>query len=104
MNKEIRIAGINLDTIRRYFSTQPIEKAWLFGSYARGEQTAESDVDILVTYSKDNRPGLFGIVDIVDSLQKILGLKVDLVERGCLYPRVAKEVEKQKIQIYERIS
>lgn len=104
MNSNLQISGINLDKIRAYFSTQPIEKAWLFGSYARGEQTDQSDVDILVSYSEDKRPGLFGIVDIVDSLQEILGTKVDLVERCCLYPRVAKEVEKQKIQIYERIS
>lgn len=95
---------IDFDKLRQFFVTQPIEKAWLFGSFARGEQTPDSDVDILVTYIENRRPGLFGIVDIVDSLQKILGAKVDLVERSCLYPRVAQEVEKQKIPIYERVS
>ena len=29
-----------------YFKTQPVLKAWLFGSYARGEETSESDVDM----------------------------------------------------------
>ena len=32
--------------IAEYFKTQPVLKAWLFGSYARGEQTEKSDVDI----------------------------------------------------------
>ena len=34
--------------IADYFKTQPVLKAWLFGSFARGEETPESDVDILV--------------------------------------------------------
>ena len=36
------------DKIVRYFATQPIVKAWVFGSYARGEATEESDLDFLV--------------------------------------------------------
>ena len=38
--------------IADYFKTQPVLKAWLFGSFARGEQTPESDVDILVQFDK----------------------------------------------------
>ena len=34
--------------IADYFKTQPVVKAWLFGSFARGEETSDSDVDILV--------------------------------------------------------
>ena len=34
--------------IANYFKTQPVLKAWLFGSFARGEQTRNSDVDILI--------------------------------------------------------
>ena len=43
-----------IKTIQDYFKTQPVLKAWLFGSYARGEETPDSDVDILVDldYSK----------------------------------------------------
>ncbi|MBP3286438.1 MAG: nucleotidyltransferase domain-containing protein [Prevotella sp.] len=35
------------EKIAEYFKTQPVLKAWLFGSFARGEETPESDVDIL---------------------------------------------------------
>ncbi|OYP58691.1 hypothetical protein CIK99_03380 [Prevotella sp. P5-92] len=37
-----------IDDIRQYFSTQPVKKAWLFGSFSREEETPMSDVDILV--------------------------------------------------------
>lgn len=85
-----------------FFKTQPVEKAWVFGSYARGEETPESDLDIMVSYIPGKTPGLFGICGIIDKLQSILGIKVDLVERGTLYPRVEKEAEAQKIPVYER--
>ena len=39
--------------IADYFKTQPIERAWLFGSFARGEETPISDVDILVQFDED---------------------------------------------------
>ncbi len=38
--------------IADYFKTQPVVKAWLFGSFARGEETPESDVDILVEFDR----------------------------------------------------
>ena len=34
-------------TIAEYFKTQPVLKAWLFGSFARGEETPDSDVDLV---------------------------------------------------------
>lgn len=91
-----------LERLRLFFSTQPIEKAWVFGSYARGEARVDSDVDIMVSYTEGTRLGLLGIAELEDNLGKILGKRVDLVEEGTLYPRVAKEVEMQKKQIYER--
>jgi predicted nucleotidyltransferase len=35
-----------INKLKRFFALQPIEKAWLFGSYSRGEETNLSDVDI----------------------------------------------------------
>lgn len=83
---------------------QPIEKAWVFGSFARGEETSESDVDILVRYIPGTCLGLFGICELIEKLENILHRRVDLVEEGTLYPRVAKQVDAEKLQIYERIS
>ena len=50
---EILPMNVNvIDNIRQYFSTQPVRKAWLFGSFSRGEETAQSDVDILVAHGQ----------------------------------------------------
>ena len=89
--------------IKNYLSSKPITKAWVFGSYARGEETSDSDIDLLVEYQQGYRPGLFGISLLMEELESLTGKKIDLVENGFLYPRIAQEVEAQKIQIYERI-
>jgi len=43
-------------TIADYFKTQPVLKAWLFGSFARGEETPRSDVDILFVPDRSGKP------------------------------------------------
>ena len=45
-----------IDDIRQYFSTQPVKKAWLFGSFSRGEEMSKSDVDILVEFDRSGKP------------------------------------------------
>jgi predicted nucleotidyltransferase len=80
----------------------PIEKAWLFGSYARGEETRKSDVDILVRFLKDADISLLDYVKIMINLQKFLHKKVDLVEDGQLYNWAQESVNNDKILIYER--
>ena len=91
-----------LDTIRQYFATQPIKKAWLFGSCSRGEDTPDSDIDILVEYNDSNSISLMTISKIMTSLSKKLNRKIDLVEAGCLLPFAEMSVEKDKKLIYER--
>lgn len=91
-----------LQKLQDFFSMQPIEKAWLFGSFARGEESPESDVDILVRYTPGTVLGLWGIYELIENLERLLGRRVDLVEEGTLFPRVAKQVDAEKLQIYER--
>ncbi len=88
-------------TIADYFKTQPVLKAWLFGSYSRGEQTKDSDVDIIVLLDKSRPIGLkfFGMWS---DLEELLGRKVDLVSEGTLLPFAQKSADKDKILIYER--
>ena len=88
--------------IADYFSTQPIVKAWLFGSFARGEETPTSDVDILVEYDRTQRIGLMKIARIHVELERLLGSEVDLVERDTVFPWLAASVDRDKKLIYER--
>ncbi len=43
---------LDLNKIKNYLSSQPVTEAWLFGSFARGEQRSDSDIDIIVSFDK----------------------------------------------------
>ena len=88
-------------TIAEYFKTQPVLKAWLFGSYARGEETPLSDVDILVNLDHSQPVGLkfFGMWN---DLERLLDRRVDLVEDGELLPFAEESANRDKYLIYER--
>lgn len=88
-------------TVADYFATQPVLKAWLFGSYARGEQNENSDVDILVVLDPAQHVGLkfFGMWG---DLERMLGRKVDLVTESGLASFAIESVERDRQLIYER--
>ncbi len=88
--------------ISSYLASQPIDKAWLFGSYARGEETKQSDIDLLVEFSKNSQITLLQYAHIINELEKITGKSVDLVESGYLKPFAKQSAEHDKILIYER--
>jgi len=57
-----------INIISRYFDTQPIEKAWIFGSFARAEEDTKSDIDILVNFIPNEKVTLFKYIHIVNDL------------------------------------
>ena len=91
-----------VDRLSKYFASQPIEKAWIFGSYARSEENRKSDIDILVNFSPDSKITLFKYIHIVNDLQALTGKKIDLVEDGQLKQFAESSAENDKILIYER--
>lgn len=89
--------------IQRFCVGQPIKKAWLFGSCSRGEETSESDIDILVEYDRFNEHvSLMRIAGMMLGLEDLLKRKVDMVEYGRLLPFAQKSVEHDKLLVYER--
>lgn len=88
--------------IHDYFLNQPVQYAYIFGSYSRGEETNNSDVDILVKLDSNERIGLLKYVNMICELEKLLGRPVDLVEEDGLDKYVKPFVEKDKILVYER--
>ncbi len=90
-----------LKEIRTYLSSMPIDKAWIFGSFARGEETDSSDLDILVQFSKGIKLG-FKYFHYINDLETISNRKIDLVEVSTLDPYVMPYVNHDKVLIYER--
>lgn len=91
--------------IASYFETLPVLKAWLFGSFARGEETPGSDVDILFVPDRSGKPfTLFTMGGMYMDLKELLGREVDLVEEGSLRPYAAETANRDKKLIYERKS
>ncbi len=88
--------------IRDYLAKQPIDRAWIFGSFARNDESHDSDIDILVRFVRPNKLDLFDYVGIKQGLEKLSGRQVDLVEEGYLLPNAKEKVEQEKILIYER--
>lgn len=88
-------------TIADYFKTQPVLKAWLFGSFARGEETPLSDVDILVQFDEGG-VSLLKHAAMICELENILDRPVDIVPEKMLRPRVRESVNQDRKLIYER--
>lgn len=82
-----------------------MRRAWLFGSCSRGEETPDSDMDILVDY--DESAGALSLLTIggmLMDLSDIAGRRVDLVETEGLKEFAVSSINRDKILIYERES
>ena len=88
--------------LQSFFPAYPIEKAWLFGSYARGEETDSSDIDVLVKFDENAEISLFDYIGIKLELEENLQKNVDLVEDGYLLTYAKETADNDKILIYER--
>jgi uncharacterized protein len=67
-----------------------------FGSFVRGEQTSSSDLDILVEF---DRPIGLAFVTLADELEELLGVKVDLVSKRAVHPRMMTLIEQELIYV-----
>jgi predicted nucleotidyltransferase len=88
--------------VQKYLSTIPVRKAWVFGSFARGEETPASDLDLLVDYMVDAKLSLLDVIKYKLQLESIVGREVDLIENGYLKPFAIASAERDKYLIYER--
>ncbi len=89
------------DIIKNYFTTKPVLKAYLFGSYLRDEADADSDIDILVELDYSQRIGLEYFQMKMD-LEKLLNNTVDLVSEKGLSMHIKPIIDKEKQLIYAR--
>ena len=90
-----------IKTLQNYFVTRPVTKAWLFGSYSRGTQNDDSDIDIMISLDKSQPVGMEFFAMYVE-LSELLGREVDLVTDDTLLPWTVENINKDKKLIYER--
>ncbi|MBD2611831.1 MAG: nucleotidyltransferase family protein [Nostoc sp. ZfuVER08] len=74
-----------------------VKELGIFGSYVRKEQTATSDIDLLVEFSEI--PSLLKFVNLENYLSDNLGIKVDLVHKSGLKPRIGQRILKEVVYL-----
>jgi len=74
-----------------------VEKLEVFGSYVRDEQEKDSDLDILVTYRQV--PTLLGFIALENHLSDLLGVKVDLVMKDSLKPKIGQQILREAVPV-----
>lgn len=88
--------------IQNFFQKEPVERAWLFGSFSRMEERPDSDIDILVDLDHAAPIELLQYAGMVNNLEGLLGRKVDLVANGSVKPFAQPNINRDKVLIYER--
>ena len=90
------------EKLRPLLSAIPVDKAVLFGSYAKGTQTGTSDVDIMI----DSSGRIKGIdfYGVLEDIIEVLGIPVDLIEASQVIDggRAQREIAETGVVIYER--
>jgi len=94
-NKEIeRIKSKITEVLKK----NKVSKAGIFGSYSRGEQNKNSDIDIAVEIN-DSEMSLLGFIALKMKLEEVLGKKVDLVEYSVIKPLIKNRILNEEIKI-----
>jgi len=76
---------------------RPIQRAAIFGSFARGEEQPHSDIDLLIEYSSPQ--SLFDMLKLENELEDATSRKVDLVEYSAIKPSIKEKILRQAISI-----
>jgi len=97
----MKLSKRQIEAINNYFRARPVLKAYLFGSYVRGEADDNSDIDILVDLDYSQAIGLQFVQMKID-LEKLLNTNVDLVSSNGLSEYIKPFVDSEKQLIYAR--
>lgn len=76
-----------------------VKEIGIFGSYVRGEQKKQSDVDLLVEFETSSNLTLLDFIRLENHLGELLGVKVDLVEKHALKPRIGKHILEEVVNL-----
>lgn len=97
----MKLSQSQISTIKEFFATKPIRKAYLFGSFARGEATKSSDIDIMVEFEEGTSMGL-AFFGLSTDLMERLGKKVDITTVDGFSPYVVDRVMQERQLIFQK--
>lgn len=81
------------DKIQAYMKAHGATRVGVFGSYARGEARADSDLDLLVWFSEQQ--SLLGLIRMERELSELVGLKIDLLTEQAISPYLIDRIKKE---------
>ena len=84
-------------TVKSTLGKYNLKSAAIFGSYARGEENENSDLDILISLKRDMN--LLDIIGIEQELEDILGKKVQIITERSIKPRLREYIYRDLIQV-----
>lgn len=96
MNKQ------SIKILEEYFKNKPIDKVWVFGSFSRGEERDNSDIDLIIAITPGSKFSILDHSGMICDLEDLLHRPVDLVKEGTLLPFAVESANRDKILIYER--
>jgi hypothetical protein len=76
-----------------------VKEIGVFGSYVRGEQEEGSDLDVLVALESNAKMDLIRFVELEEHLSELLGVRVDLVMKSALKPRIGRRILREVIYL-----
>ncbi|PNS40758.1 MULTISPECIES: nucleotidyltransferase family protein [unclassified Mesotoga] len=94
-----KILSVLKDEMPYFRLRYQIESLRVFGSYARGEQNKESDLDLLVRFEENANLTLIDYIDLRNELSSLLSVKIDLVDESTLKPLIGEHILREAIEI-----
>lgn len=96
-----------LAEIRKILETQKpylmekygVQLLGVYGSYVRGEQRSDSDIDLLVELERPARISLIDLIEIEESLSELLGVRVDIAIKRNLRKRIGQRIQAEVIPL-----
>jgi predicted nucleotidyltransferase len=99
-NENLSIAKIQSALKSIFKKFQAIQSAWIFGSYARGENNELSDIDIVI--AADHGFSYFQLADVQHQAEEKLKIKIDIGFKNSMKPEIIRQIEVDLKLIYER--
>jgi uncharacterized protein len=96
------LSSAEIEKLQHYFSSKPVNKAFLFGSVARNEEQPNSDIDLLVEIDANAKMGLVKFFSMQLDLEESFEKKVDLLEVGGVSKFLMPTIDREKKLVYEK--